>query len=448
MAQANRSPVIIELGNDTLRLSKPRDFYVEGVYDLRPDTTLVGRVQTTVLNLWRPLAFPAPVSQYLKTWLDTVLPARAGQKPIIIQILKLICTEVTFYNRGEIADCELKFRVLSRGPNGLHSHGEFAIRKRASATLDVTRFHNDNIRAAFNSSLKLLAGSEWTSVPYKAGLSGETTEDFPWGWPRATDPDSLPEGLYDNIAAFRNGRPIANMRYTATDFQTKEEQYLMVRSEGTDGSTYPTMRGLVFVREGLVFIRDGEKFFRMTRDRNGFYLLGWGMEWPNEAYLKPIHPKGVFAGAQEPMPRARPQRVFTPNAHTTQVMAKKKGYSFRAKYFLDLRTGQLVDETEWPRHQSVEESAPPATLKIYSNQKNLPETAIVVVCGGDTLRQSLKGRKSIFLTLPHPYEAACLMVPNSGPLNLVAMPGVQYVALKKAGQVYIFQKTDEDESEE
>ncbi len=405
---------------DTLLISQPRRFYISQVVDRRTDTTLIG---TTNGN--RRMVFSTSPSSFLTGYFRFVLKEHQGQMPVVMQLLSLHSTD-EHSGFSKLATCKLRVRLLGQDSAGLVNYGEYdaiSTFKDEKAALA----HAIAMRLGFAKVLNDLSarGLEGGTSLGQTSIHEDYQTDYPWPRFRAAYPDSLPDGLYENVATFRNAQ-IMKPGFSFIPLRENEEGVERLEITYTSGNKVgrKVKEGKFFVDKGVVYARSGNIFVPLIRHRNGFYLIGKKADMMdnNGARNGAIIAAGIGFGFIGAMVMA--------SATSGSGEGRVK---YLSKYILDMRTGKVVPEAGWEKHLQKYEERQASYLVLYSRKKDLIPTQFQIATGGDTTTHTLEGRHKLVLTLANDFDMHAVLGPGGKPVEFMAKPGYIYVKASRDG---------------
>lgn len=138
-------------------------FYIQEVIDGRIDQSNIGFVMVGAFNKKVPSYLAGDFKNTLKSYFDTSFNPSSDKTPIIIKIAKFEISESTRIN-GEFsrAEIEMEFFKTSEGKIGKLFETEAFVEK--VSFLDVTEYHEENIRNVFEQCFKSFIDSNWETT--------------------------------------------------------------------------------------------------------------------------------------------------------------------------------------------------------------------------------------------------------------------------------------------
>lgn len=138
-------------------------FYIQEVIDGRIDQSNIGFVMVGAFNKKVPAYLAGDFRNTLQSYFDTSFSHSSDKTPIIIKITKFEISESNRIN-GEFsrAEIEMEFFKTSEGKLGKLFETEAFVEK--VSFLDVTEYHEDNIRNVFEQCIKSFIDSNWEAT--------------------------------------------------------------------------------------------------------------------------------------------------------------------------------------------------------------------------------------------------------------------------------------------
>lgn len=186
----NKRTHIVELLPNTTETIENVKFYISDIYDNRVYKTNIGIAQKGVFNKKVLSVFKRSFKDELSNYLETVFPVDTSKTPIVIRINKLLISEHTgaFKETGK-AIVSMDVLIENEGEYGLI--GSFSA-MREKNSMDVTRKHDDRIRAVLKECLMQFNTTNWKDIIpaptslEKSGASKILTENYKEGFYRSS----------------------------------------------------------------------------------------------------------------------------------------------------------------------------------------------------------------------------------------------------------------------
>jgi hypothetical protein len=165
----------IALKREPLEISN-RNFYIKDVIDARANLNDVGFAQTGAFNRKVLVKFDAGVRNELLDYFSAALPPMADQTPVILKLLALKVGEKTgLFSEHGMAEAKMAFYVEKEGRLGKVFETEAFYK--TPGKLDVTKFHEENLRKVIGQCLQNFASSDWETVsPVYENVMTEATD--------------------------------------------------------------------------------------------------------------------------------------------------------------------------------------------------------------------------------------------------------------------------------
>lgn len=165
----------ISLKNETLNLGE-RKFFIKAVIDSRAKKYTIGIVQKGPFNIKRPAQLENGLPNALLYYFQNALPKEKSQIPITIKVMDFRISEKTRLTQEYgFAEITLDFYY-----NGLKLHS--SSQKIEIRGMDVTKYHEENIRKALRASVLEFNKSNWleklNNEKGDAKMKDQTTNDI------------------------------------------------------------------------------------------------------------------------------------------------------------------------------------------------------------------------------------------------------------------------------
>ncbi len=205
---------VISLGKPDIQVSVRR-FNIAEVVDARMDTAFVGLARVGGFNHKTLVALKqGTVRTAVKEWLQQALPNKLNLPEVLVKINRLgVWEEVGFAQ--EMAKVSADFDFYYQKDGTYIWLGDLHYWHNESTGLDVTKFHNDNLRGALQAACHFLTDSvHWNNLP--TALASPDKVVAPVVLPILTD-SSLKVGAYRNFREFRDNHPTVSCRIEEKD---------------------------------------------------------------------------------------------------------------------------------------------------------------------------------------------------------------------------------------
>lgn len=408
--KVERDAYKVDLSKETMILPPNRDFYVETVVDLRTDTNLIGSGTIVKGGMAQslPILFPESTPAYLERWFAATMPGGPGMQPLMIQILQLHCRE--FNTR---AACWLKVRVLSRDAKGLRDHGKYKAFFESKG-LNATKKHKENIAKCFASVLRYYRAANDTGRPLASDDPGQDCRGkYDWPVYRFSHPDSLPDGLYRDVVAFRKATPDPAIVYKAEEYKVASDHYLII-THGNNMIAGQPVTGYSFaVFKGNIYAMIKGKLLPAKRDLNGLIV-------PYVRYEDPTFDNQNALG-----------QLVWGQAEDGSISGATVGVRIETQYIVDLRQGNILQEDNWDSYNSRLTSGKPITLHITSEERDGNPIRIYFASDGDTSSVQIEAGATVTHTLNKVFSTYRVSGPEMEPESIIARPGILYMTVRR-----------------
>ncbi len=200
----------LDLSKQTLSLPD-RTVYIEQVLDGRAKRTGIGTVHRGLYNAIQQADLRPNVPQALTGWLQTQLPQRPTDHPIVLVVRQLaLAEEITAFS--EKASLDLAVDVYAHLADGYH-YVLAAAELAESKGMETTARHPVNLALTLQRCLAQCQTVNWAQLPPQPARTLAELQQL--GHPVAPAltyailTDSIhPKGYYPNFLAFRNNQPV------------------------------------------------------------------------------------------------------------------------------------------------------------------------------------------------------------------------------------------------
>lgn len=198
-------------------------YYVENVINAMDEDTLIGFVQTGMMNTRRVATFTTSITDEIGRVLKAGLVSSPGAVPLLIRINKLEIFEITNSSK-ENAFAELSISFFrSEGTKKVWMYDAGTMVRQGG--LDVTHSHPANILKAIRICFEKFKMSLLGHYSYEEEVSGaEITHNpvaDPSGYPIFHN-KTFPRGLFRTFEDFRDCRPDSAFRFTVKYVENKD----------------------------------------------------------------------------------------------------------------------------------------------------------------------------------------------------------------------------------
>lgn len=139
-----------------------RDFYIQAVIDARTNRSDIGFAQVGPFNKKVRMKFAQSVEAELMAYFQEALPPQANQRPVIVKLFVLGVGERTaMFSETALVVAKMAFYVEQDRRLGKIYEAE-AQHKRGA--MDVTKFHEENLRLVIARCLEDFSKSNWRTV--------------------------------------------------------------------------------------------------------------------------------------------------------------------------------------------------------------------------------------------------------------------------------------------
>jgi hypothetical protein len=149
----------VDMSQQKLSVSS-RSLFVEQVQDCRPTQSTLGMVYRGLQNRQAAAFFQRGLAPELTTWLQQQLPARPGQRSIVLCVRQLRVSEI-LNGVSEQASADLAADVYVRQPDGYHFVRSVADQVSERA-LETTALHASHIALLLERCLLQLTDNDWS----------------------------------------------------------------------------------------------------------------------------------------------------------------------------------------------------------------------------------------------------------------------------------------------
>lgn len=207
---------VIELSKSRLDVGKRR-FNITQVVDVRYDTTRLGIARLGLENRKEPIILSEPLDKAVQKYFSSKLPAQPDLPNIILRVSRLGLWEEITSTGTEGARVAVDFEFFLQKEDRYAFIGDRKFRYTEGLGSNVTKYHDDNLRAALQSALDYLQDSvDWKTVD--ALPADATLESFSQRITPRILTDSIPvTGAYKNFTDFRNNSPRVAARIDVED---------------------------------------------------------------------------------------------------------------------------------------------------------------------------------------------------------------------------------------
>lgn len=202
-AQAQK---VIELNKSRLDVGKRR-FNIVQVVDARYDTTRLGIARLGLGNRKEPIILSGSLEPVLYQYFTSKIPAESGLPDVLLRVSRLGLWEEINVGGFEGARVAVDFEFFLRKGEQYASLGDRKFRFTEGLGTNVTKYHDDNLRAALQSAVDYLQDSvDWKKTD--ALPADMTLEQISQRiTPRILTEGQLTAGAYKNFTDFRNNNP-------------------------------------------------------------------------------------------------------------------------------------------------------------------------------------------------------------------------------------------------
>jgi len=220
--------MVLVLNKSRLDVGKRR-FNISQVIDVRYDTTRLGIARVGLSNRKEPLVLEAPLPQVMMSYFTAKMPVQADLPNVVLRVSRLGLWEEITPNGTEGARVAVDFEFFLQKGAQYASLGDRKFRFTEGLGTNVTKYHDNNLRAALQSAVDYLQDSvDWkTTDAIPADVSPEQLSQR--NMPRILTDVQLTAGAYKNFTDFRNNKPRLPI-----DFEEKDGQRIL-QIEGKKG---------------------------------------------------------------------------------------------------------------------------------------------------------------------------------------------------------------------
>ena len=209
---------IIELNKSRLDVGKRR-FNISQVTDVRFDTTRLGIARVGLGNRKEPIVLEGALTVVLQQYFTAKMPAQPDLPNVVLRVSRLGLWEEITSTGMEGARVAVDFEFFLQKGERYAFLGDRKFRHTEGLGANVTKYHDDNLRAALQSAVDYLQDSvDWETTESLAAdadmqsISQRTT-------PRILTEAQLTAGAYKNFTDFRNNSPRLPIDYEEKDRQ-------------------------------------------------------------------------------------------------------------------------------------------------------------------------------------------------------------------------------------
>ena len=197
---------VLELNKSRLDVGKRR-FNIVQVIDTRYDTTRLGTARVGMSNRKEAMVLSGTIPLVFQQYFTAKLPQEAALPNVVIRVSRLGLWEEINVLGSEGARVAADFEFFLQQGDGFAYLGDRKFRFTEGLGTNVTKYHDDNLRAALQAAVDYLQDSvDWkTAQALPANTSSEelTRRNVPR---ILTDAEPV-TGVYKNFTDFRNNNP-------------------------------------------------------------------------------------------------------------------------------------------------------------------------------------------------------------------------------------------------
>ena len=197
---------VLELNKSRLDVGKRR-FNITQVIDMRFDTRRLGVARVGMGNRKEEMVLSAPLPTAFQQYFNAKLPSEADLPNVVLRVSRLGLWEETTLIGSEGARIAADFEFFLQQGDRFAYLGDRKFRFTEGLGSDITKYHDDNLRAALQAAVDFLQDSvDWkTATALSANVTaGELVQRTV---PKILTDQDLVIGAYKNFTDFRNNNP-------------------------------------------------------------------------------------------------------------------------------------------------------------------------------------------------------------------------------------------------
>lgn len=222
----------IDLGKSDLEPDK-RVFNISEIIDARRDKSSIGNCKVGMGNDREKILLNAPLDSALLAFFHQKMPDQPGLPLLTIRVQRFAVHETTS-GASEVSVASIDLDVFLKKDGVCQKLQHIKARHNWDSGLDVTKWHDDNLRMALQIAVDKLRDSvDWKNLQDK-GLSGlpvpeaEIRAAF---IPKIMTDSIFKPGFYRNISEFRANQPSRNMKIE----QENDKLLIFIEKENKPG---------------------------------------------------------------------------------------------------------------------------------------------------------------------------------------------------------------------
>jgi len=240
--------------------------------DVRFDTTRLGVARVGLGNRKEKIVLAGDFPTVLQQYFTAKMPVQPDLPNVVLRVSRLGLWEEITPNGTEGARVAANFEFFLQKGDRYAALGDRKFRFTEGLGANVTKYHDDNLRAALQSAVDFLQDSvDWKTVdalPADAGLEDISQRITP----RILTDAQLTAGAYKNFTDFRNNNPRLSV-----DYEIKDGQRILL-IEGKKGKfrkVHPDDRVWGFCDGKDMYINQFGTFYKLSKSSaNTFEFFG------------------------------------------------------------------------------------------------------------------------------------------------------------------------------